>query len=108
MFPLGSMLENSGPGVSLAADHVGSLCWHDQSSRLQKAGQVVSMDPIICTVQAESAPLISSRWEPLQIQAPSKGLMVGAAFQRRAGPGHGESHRTLGDVGFTLFGTGHL
>lgn len=36
----------------------------DQSSRLQKAGQVVSMDPIICTVQAESAPLISSRWEP--------------------------------------------
>lgn len=33
----------------------------DQSSRLQKAGQVVSMDPIVCTVQAESAPLISSR-----------------------------------------------
>ena len=25
---LGSMLENSGPGVSLAADHMGSLCWH--------------------------------------------------------------------------------
>ena len=32
-----------------------------QSSRLQKAGQVVSMDPIVCTVQAESAPLVSSR-----------------------------------------------
>ena len=25
---LGSMLENLGPRVSLAADHVGSLCWH--------------------------------------------------------------------------------
>ena len=25
---LGSMLENSGPRVSLGADHVGSLCWH--------------------------------------------------------------------------------
>lgn len=33
----------------------------DQSSRLQKAGQVVSMDPIVGTVQAESAPLVSSR-----------------------------------------------
>lgn len=61
----------------------------DQSSRLQKAGQVVRMDSIVCTVQA-SQPLLSVHGgNPLQVQAPRKGLMMGAAFQRRAGPGHG-------------------
>lgn len=45
---------------------------------------------------------------PLHIQAPRKGLVVGAAFQRRVDQVTEGHIGPWEDVDFTLFGTGHL